>query len=58
MKTIGQIRIDISHGCDGPITAFVLISRATEIKDADPETIANALYEELLSYGYIVDPES
>lgn len=44
----------ISHLCDGPITVFVMISRAVELAakyPADRETIANALYDLLGNYG-------
>jgi hypothetical protein len=34
----------ITHGCDGPVTPFVLVSRAVKI---GTEAAANALFEEL-----------
>jgi hypothetical protein len=48
-KAITATRERISHGTDGPITAFVLVSRAC---DGD-EVKANALYEELKSWGFL-----
>lgn len=47
---IARAKHDIDHGCDGPITAFVLISRAcrlVEKRKYDSETIANALHAAL-----------
>lgn len=47
----------IDHGTDGPITAFVLISRAMKnVKSGtDVETMSNELYEKLKEYGYLND---
>jgi hypothetical protein len=55
--TIEHAKSAIGHGCDGPITPFVLISRATEIvsKGCDPVIAANALYEYLVAYEYLTD---
>lgn len=46
----------LDHGTDGPITAFVLISRATTLAAAHPahaEVVANALYECLTEYSWL-----
>ena len=43
---IAFARHAISHNCDGPITPFVLISRACEMRSVSHETAAAALYEE------------
>lgn len=53
---ISEIRDDISHATDGPVTDFVLISRAMDAVQAgaDPEDAANALYEELEARGFLV----
>jgi hypothetical protein len=51
-----EYRAQIAHGCDGPLTAFVLISRATDLAanpDSDREKVANALYEELTARGFL-----
>ena len=80
---VSEVRRVIGHGTDGPITAFVLISRAThlmcELGTAQPglapsigassmvekshgvprehpefaNIVAEALYEELDSYGWV-----
>jgi hypothetical protein len=48
-RAVAAVRERISHGTDGPITAFVLVSRA-----CDGDGIkANALYEELKSWGFL-----
>ena len=43
----------ISHNADGPITPFVLISRACELRDVSSEVASNALYEELKDRGWL-----
>lgn len=46
----------LDHRCDGPITAFVLISRACELSDQrqfPPSVAANALNELLQEYGFL-----
>lgn len=55
--TVYQMRQEISHICDGPITSFVLISRAMEMvrMGADSETAANALAEELEARGMLTE---
>jgi hypothetical protein len=54
-KTRGDVGDYICHGCDGPITRFVLISRATEAvsKGASANDAAEELYEALLAYGFM-----
>lgn len=59
-RPIEKIRLEIAHGCDGPITPFVLIERAMRLADKRElgyAVIANALYEELVSRGWLVDDE-
>jgi len=43
----------ISHNGDGPLTPFVLIARAFEMRDVSPEVASNALYEELRARGWL-----
>ena len=46
----------ITNRCDGPLTAFVLISRACEYSanpEAYPEAFANALDTELTARGFL-----
>lgn len=40
---------DITHRTDGPLTGFVLMSRACDLvaKGRNPEAVANALHEAL-----------
>lgn len=53
------LRQAINHETDGPITSFVLITRAIKLAGAigpqpdDLEAISNALYEELEERGWI-----
>lgn len=61
MVTIAQIELakrEIGHRCDGPITPFVLICRATEYATAcnrenAPRAAAEALAELLEEYGWL-----
>ncbi len=58
MRPIDAIKEQLNHGCDGPITPFVLISRAClfaqETKDpVKAMDIANALNELLTEYGWL-----
>lgn len=57
---IAAARADIAHRCDGPITAFVLIGRALDAVNAggDRGAMANALYLELASRGYLTDDDT
>lgn len=54
---MGQQDIEqhLEHGCDGPITAFVVMSRCTELvaRGADEEHAANALYAVLERWGFL-----
>jgi hypothetical protein len=54
---IAAIREEIAHTTDGPVTDFVLVSRACELaaRGANPEACANALHEELASRGFLCD---
>jgi hypothetical protein len=59
-QQIARAKHDIDHGCDGPITSFVLIFRATELARSgkyDAETVANALAEALNDYHWLIDDE-
>ena len=45
---------DITHGCDGPVNCFVLISRAIELaskKSHSNDALANALEQALEMWG-------
>lgn len=64
----GHVRQTITHNCDGPLTPFVLISRATELDYVlvparrlvigfRPEDVANGLHEELIARGWLVADE-
>jgi hypothetical protein len=64
LEEIALIKAELCHGCDGPITAFVLIHRAialTAKNHAEPyyttayyvEAVANALDDALQEYGYL-----
>ena len=57
LNTVPQVRGAITHQNDGPVTAFVIISRATELvkKGLDPELAANAIYEELAWREHLSD---
>ncbi len=52
---IEALREEIAHTTDGPVTDFVLVSRACELaaRGANPEACANALHEELASRGFL-----
>ncbi len=46
----------LTHGCDGPITDFVIISRGCELLGAgqfNPTIVANAIAEALQEYGFL-----
>jgi len=61
MHTISSAREELSHGCDGPLTPFVLMSRATDLVargKASADVAANALCEELESFGWVADPNA
>lgn len=61
-----QIRIeralrDIEHRCDGPLTPFVLISRACRLAasgEHEPCNVADALYAALSERGWLRDDDS
>ena len=69
---ITQARLEITHRCDGPITPFVLISRACRlatygrpVQGMNPThdagwaaVVAEALYAELAEYGWLTDDDS
>jgi hypothetical protein len=52
---IEAIRKEIAYPHDGPVTEFVLMSRACEVaaRGANPEACANALHEELTARGFL-----
>ena len=54
---IRKARQEISHGCDGPLTAPVLIHRAFDLVihcQATAEVAADALTEELEERGMLI----
>ena len=59
-KKITALREYIENRCDGPLTPFVLISRSMQTHlqcKYDASTLANALYESLREFGWIVADE-
>jgi len=55
---IRAAREKIDHGCDGPITPFVLIARACDLasgSERERSAVANALHGALVSYGWLSD---
>lgn len=56
-QPIRSAREEIAHGCDGPLTSFVLIARACDLiaTGTDPEIVANALHEELSERGMLIE---
>lgn len=56
-NAIESVKRQLDHGCDGPITSFVLIARATALAASGKvpsETVANALYECLDEFHWLV----
>jgi hypothetical protein len=56
--TTMDARETIAHICDGPLTPFVLISRAVELaggKQSPDDPVANALYDALKDAGWLRD---
>jgi hypothetical protein len=56
---IAKFRAQIDHGCDGPITSFVLIARACFLanrakNETEVTAIANALSDALSDYGWLI----
>ena len=47
---------DLTDRTDGPLTSFVLISRACGLvaKGSNPDAVANALHDALSEYGFLV----
>lgn len=60
-QTIHIIRTALRTGGDGPLTPFVLISRAARLASDrrawHAEDVANALHEELIDHGWLVSDE-
>jgi hypothetical protein len=61
--TVAQVRKYIEQGSDGPLDAFVILSRAVRValnsslgdpSAASEETVANAIYESLADFGWLV----
>lgn len=51
-RSVSEARAQIAHTCDGPVTSFVLISRAVELAAKgtfQPDVIAEALDVELVT---------
>ncbi len=57
ISKINRVRREISHTCDGPVTDFVLMSRAMKCVQGgeDASIVANALHEELSVRGMLTD---
>lgn len=62
--SVAEVCDIISHRCDGPITDFVLISRAIRLAghydishSFSPEDIAEALHQELSERGFLTDAD-
>lgn len=60
-RRIHDIRVALRFGSEGPLTPFVLISRAARIasdrRAFNAEDVANALYEELTEIGWLIPNE-
>ena len=57
---IAAARLDLAHRGAGPITAFALITRATEYATKglySAQALAIALHDELEERGYLADGE-
>ena len=55
MRLIGELKIQITHLNDGPLTPFVVINRACDaLKNGvcSVETASNAIYEVFEDYGW------
>lgn len=53
---ISKVKHSIKHRCDGPVTCFVLISRAAKLAakgEFTAEAVANGLSECLTEFGYL-----
>ena len=50
-ELVEELVEEILHECDGPLTRFVLISRAMKLQRGTPEERANALFEALEEIG-------
>lgn len=59
-SAIERARGELTHGCDGPVTAFVLMCRATEYahRTGEHAAAANALDEALREFGYLAPERS
>lgn len=57
IQTVTDVLLLLERGDDGPITCFVLISRACALagQGADTELVANALHISLTEYGWLAD---
>lgn len=47
---------EVTHGCDGPITVFVIMARATRLAargSVKPEIVAEAMLYALRDFGYL-----
>lgn len=56
--SIQDIISDITHGCDGPVTKFVIVARAMDLVAKQPElaeNAANAVYELVVGQGAFDD---
>jgi hypothetical protein len=54
-KCVSAAKAKLTHGADGPITDFVIISRGCRLANRGftAEVIANAIAESLEDYGFL-----
>lgn len=59
-KDLHEAVANLIHRCDGPVTAFVILSRATaEVAGGGNERLyADAAYEALVAHGFMPDHEA
>ena len=56
LKCIEEAKSELTHGCDGPITDFVIISRGCRLLEAgkfNSVTVSNAIAETLQEWGFM-----
>jgi len=61
LNSIEEVQAAIEHGCDGPLTPFVLISRAMLVvqqQRARAPMAADALYSALHERGWVTDSDT
>lgn len=58
VSCIAKAKHELCHLCDGPLTDFVLISRAMRLATSQkvaPVVVSNALFDALQEYGYLAE---